>query len=162
MTNTFTRFIGDVAATARPQALAGFDPTVLLGTFLNRLMDCLFNRVNSPGAVRRAIAYPEDEDAEPLVLQANATFLEKAASLKSRLDHVKSGRRIHVNSYGGYRPAAVRQGIKQLSIVAHQQQRSLSQDELRDYVIASFDRADAMGVDELAIVLEDEARAAAG
>jgi hypothetical protein len=152
-TNKQQLFCEDVAATANPNASFSTLFLPILMEFVTALKDCLLARIRNPSAVPATA----DETAEPLALAANSDWIDKSKAVKQRLDSVKSQRRIHVQEFGGYRPAAVRRGIATLRRTAETHNSHMSLLEMKQHVIATFDKADGMTVEDLADVLQSEA-----
>jgi len=154
--NPFDRFVSDVTLTANPNASSAIIWGPLLTDFLSRLMDCLFSRFGGGGTANPNAPAIDDEWPEPLEVAAADDWISKAEALQTRLRRMESNRRVHSDQWGGYKPAGVRRGMATLRRTVRDNGQRASEQEIRQHVIATYDNASGMRVEELAEVLKSE------
>jgi hypothetical protein len=157
----FEQFVSDVSRTANPNASSAIIWGPILTDFLNRLMDCLFNRFgDSPGGGGANAPATDEEWPWPMEMEDSATWQSKAEKLKSRLRAAESNRPAHSSYWGGYKPSFVRRGMASLRRSVRNSGQQATEYEGRQHVIATYDNASGMSTEELAEALQSESESA--
>lgn len=156
MPNKFEQFANDVSANANPNGSFMVSFTPILMDFFTRLVDCLFSRFGGNSGVSTGPATDMEEYPAPVDIPPGAEWTDKAEAIQDRIRRNQSGRVIAQVNWGGYHPVFVRRGMATLRRTARDHSQPMSPSDIKQHVIATYDKADGMTVEELAETLRDE------